>query len=233
MSSQGFVNSLVNPIGRSGRRTAERTRTLKNREFCCTTLVRYLALGALGLVASGLPGCAFSDNIAHLSSPAALGPEPAQIWSRPAELGVDVLWDENLQGEAFTTKLLGFTIAGDDADISVIQATPFAIFFKPDFDDSALARIAVAHAVDQSATSQGMYVLRTERKGINLFLYSNERVKVAGKGVKLDDLGPVSVERSDRYHQILALPRGSSKAPVSDFRDRVLKSLPFAGWLAD
>ncbi len=206
---------------------------MKNSGLRCNAPGRHLALGVLGIVIASLSGCAFSDNIAHLSSPAALGPEPAQIWSRPAELGVDVLWDENLQGEAFTTKLLGFTIAGDDADISVIQATPFAIFFQPDFDDSALARIAIAHAVDQSATSQGMYVLRTERKGINLFVYSNERVKVRGKGVKLDDLGPVSVERSDRYHQILALPRSSDRTAVSDFRDRVLKSLPFAGWLAD
>ena len=165
-------------------------------------------LGCSALLASFASGCMYSDNVAALSGPAALAPEPAQVWSRPAELGVDVALDETIQGGSRSVKLFGFTIDGDDADISVFAFGPLGLLYhEGDSGGSALDRIAAARAVEQSAApADGIYVLHTERHGINLMIYSNQRVTVTGRPVRLQDLGPVSVERADAARNSTSLP---------------------------
>ena len=128
----------------------------------------------------------YDKNVA-MREEAAFSAETHGMWSRPTEVGYEIIGD--VEGTAEYSLLFGFIPLGDS------PAVDFTIFLGGSANNPG-AKFA-AYDACKTVGADGIYItsVYTESK-TNPFL-STETVTVKGKALKLVDLGTVDQERAD------------------------------------
>ena len=150
-------------------------------------------------------GC-MSKKQMTMSDMATLKAEDHAMWSRPLEMGYEVIGD--VQGEASMKKILGFGDAGGRSLTAMFgaQQTTDRGF------DTVVANAAYNAVVEAGADA--IYVTRyeVEKTGFLMF-YTRRDAKVFGKALRLVDYGTVD---KDRAYQIRM--GGENKTIIIDKR---------------
>ena len=147
----------------------------------------------IGLTAALLAinvGC--STHQGHvMSDVASMASEPHRTWSRPVELGYEVIGD--VQGDATSRSILGIRIGAETAGINILGAITGEQQIDP------IVQSASYNAV-VSAGADAIYITRWEVRKTGLPpLFLTKTAEVHGKALRLLDYGPVQQERNDTY----------------------------------
>jgi hypothetical protein len=145
----------------------------------------------LAALAAAVSGCTTKNNYV-MSDTAYLRAESHQMWTRPVEMGYEVLGD--IQGEASQKKILGITVGAEGGGSIPI--------FGALFGGAPTANAVVANAAYEAVVNNGadaIYITRyTQDKTGFLFLFKNTNAVVYGKALKLVNYGPVEEDRADK-----------------------------------
>ena len=174
-----------------------------------TTRLRRLHLTTLILAAAAAAACATVDERNHLSAPARLAPEGAEVWSRPSEYGFEMLQD--VEGKAVVFKLLGLSVVGEDVDTKL----PIIGSLLNDDEDEIhpLVRVAAANAIDSVKGADGLYIVRSSVRETGPWpIFYQLAAEVRGKALRVKDLGTVDATRADRARLVRSLPKGLKQA---------------------
>lgn len=137
-------------------------------------------------------GC--STHQGHvMSDVASMASEPHRTWSRPVELGYEVIGD--VQGEATAQSVLGIRIGAETGGVGI--GILGAITGEQQVDP--IVQSASYNAV-VSAGADAIYITRWEIRKTGLPpLFQTKTAEVHGKALRLLDYGPVDQERNDTY----------------------------------
>lgn len=139
-----------------------------------------------------MTGCQTSHQEPFLAAPAGLQPEPVVIWTRPAEMAMEMTAET--VGLASQFKIFGITVSGDRP---LFSGQSFFMTQAPGVRSlSGLERIAALRAM-RGANADGIYVIESEIVRRNYLLWSYNDVSVKGFGLNVTYVGPVSEARAD------------------------------------
>ncbi len=126
------------------------------------------------------------DKNISMRGDATLVTEANVMWSRPTEVGYEIIGD--VEGTAEFSKLFGIIPLGDSpaADLTGIFGTG---------SDNAGVRYAAYDAI-KSIGADGIYITSTYY-AITQGIVTTEKVTIKGKALKLIDLGAVDKQRAD------------------------------------
>jgi hypothetical protein len=160
----------------------------------------------IGVLTVPMATACMSKKQTVMSDMATLNAEEHAMWSRPLEMGYEVIGD--VQGEATMTKVLGFGSAGGSGITSMFGANQ-----SSDKGFNAVVANAAYNAVLE-AGADAIYVTRheVEKTGFLMF-YTRRDAKVFGKALRLVDYGTVDINRSDDYRM------GRNNTLIIDGRD--------------
>ncbi len=148
-----------------------------------------------------LTGCSSLMNENYLTRNGGLASQPMMVIARPHEFGMEALGDA--KGTASVEKFLCFTISGDRPDVAL------PIVGRQSRDP--LETLACYRAA-QSKGGDAFYAVSSEWEKKNfLGIYRKRSVTVAGKSMKIKDLGELSPERADNPINRAVDTSGSAK----------------------
>jgi hypothetical protein len=173
-----------------------------------------LAFAALALVGTGCSTLNGAD--AYFRDRARLAGEPHHVWSRPTEVGYDVL-DGEIVGESESTSVIygvfynGTATAGiGDALVGIINA----ITGRSDVStEDPAVRAAAADAVAKANGVDGIYMTQETDTGTSVLwgFYAHRKVTVRGHPLRLKVIGQVSMERADKIRELEAIGGGRNQ----------------------
>jgi hypothetical protein len=161
-----------------------------------------------------LASCASFTKKSYMKDTASFNPEPNGMWTRPTEIGYEIIGD--VEGEAEVMRVMGFVASGEAPSAKITESGTTNIMFFPlltirrKFDKSRLTpleRFAAYNAM-KSVNADGIYITMavTEKRGFLPF-YSYRKAYVRGKALRIVDLGIVDQERVDKYRYLKILPQ--------------------------
>lgn len=151
-----------------------------------------LVLALLGTI---LTGCATKQNFV-MSDTAVLRSESHQMWTRPIEVGYEIVGD--VEGSASAETILGFRVgAGGGSPLSSTL-----LFGLLGGGGGGAGNAVVGNAAYEAVTGAGadaIYITRyTETRTGFLIFYKRREATVYGKALRLVDYGVVPMDRADR-----------------------------------
>jgi hypothetical protein len=146
-----------------------------------------------------LGSCGTTDSNANLSANAGFDPAAHTMWTRPNEVGYEILGDIAGEHDYFT--IFGLTMGDEPTDSSGI----LSIIVPGNDSNDPMINAAALNAVENAPEADGIYITSHVVTETGIPGFKSYRSRVKGKAIKLVDLGRVSEER---MVEILRLKHG-------------------------
>jgi hypothetical protein len=141
------------------------------------------------LVLFTIASCSTVDSNANLSANAGFDPASHTMWTRPNEVGYEILGD--ITGEHDYITIFGLTMGDEPTNSSGV----FSILMPGSGGDDPMVNAAALNAVENAPGTDGIYITSHSVTVGGIPGFRSYKSTVKGKAIKLVDLGRVSEER--------------------------------------